>query len=358
MDLSSPPSGSVRPRSAFTLIELLVVIAIIAILIGLLLPAVQKVRDAAARMQCQNNVKQLILATHNYHDSNSVLPPVAAFMSGNANQPVSSHFLLLPFIEQDNISRQANGNSFNARTQAVKTFWCPKDTSTHEGRITDIRAGDDGRTSLNGVKFGITNYAINAQVALMAVQNGHVFRGSMSLVAISDGTSNTVLFAERMGTCTGMNYPFPGANPHLAAGSITYCLWSRGPREDTTAPWADGANSDNPSAAMGTFPEGYSWWDNPAFDTPISDPAHYGPRSDPNFRQNWDGGVANPGGIQGNPLAYGCDYRRVQALHGTVMTTGLADGSVRSVSASISASTWLIVCNPSDGLNPGPDWNN
>jgi hypothetical protein len=81
-----------------------------------------------------------------------------------------------------------------------------------------------------------------------------------------------------------------------------------------------------------------------------------GPRSDPNFRQNWDGGVVNPGGIQGNPRPNACDYRRLQALHNGVMVAGLADGSVRTVSASISALTWQRVCSPNDGLVLGGDW--
>ncbi|MBP3958115.1 DUF1559 domain-containing protein [Gemmata sp. G18] len=318
-------SRATRSRG-FTLIELLVVIAIIAILIGLLLPAVQKVREAAARAQSQNNIKQTLLACHNGHDTTNYLPPVVSFWWSNptnftySSSDATFYFSLLPYYEQGAISAgisnwggsglgQVGNTGKAAMSFPIKILTAPNDPSGGDGIFARGFNADwmwDPAKSAGGVDVALCSYACNFQVFGRPGQNANDpwdwqnTAGKSTLTSISDGTSNTIFVAEKRKACG------PAGTPN---------------------------NSNTFGTAWG-HPADDRYW--PTFARiPVSTGVPVDQRQFPV--------------PQFAPTNANCDNYRAHGMSSGVIMVGLGDGSVRGVSSSVTQLTWSQAVLPRDG---------
>jgi prepilin-type N-terminal cleavage/methylation domain-containing protein len=311
MEIRMSRTDSLRSPRAFTLIELLVVIAIIVILIGLLLPAVQKVREAASKVKCANNLKQMGLAIHTYSSNNNTLPPLfAQYTTQGAPQFQYAgwlHFTLLPYVDQNGIFQQGvawcisknSGDTPDApivggtiQTVNVPLFGCPSDG-------TLVNGISSGNTSWSG-----TSYGANAQLFGAAGVNGCRVP-TYTIGNIPDGNSTTLGLAEVWAGCVN--------------GSHSYGrLWS----------WNGNDQSWNPEVGFNS--------------------TYYGYNPDPTW--------SSPPQFNIAPNSGQCDRARSQAIHPGIVNALMMDGSVHVIGSGVSSASWVNALNPADGLNLDGTW--
>ena len=328
----SPRISSSR-RQAFTLVELLVVIAIIGILVALLLPAVQAAREAARRMSCGNNLKQIGLALHNYHDTYKTFPPSAFLPTGATADSFSPQARLLAFLEQENLQDLIDWNASYASQPAVAkqriaTYLCPSEigdrerptgTLTHYPLTYGINMGTwfvfdpSSRTGGNG----------------LALPNGRV-----NFASVTDGTSNTLAFAEvkawnaylrDVGNPTGLGVTIPATPAEVIAYGGTLKV------DSGHTEWVDGRAHQ--TGVTGTFPPNTKF------------PYTSGGRVyDVDFNSSREGKTTNL-------TTYAVVTSR--SYHPGGAQVGLVDGSVRFASETVDLSVWRGYATRDGGEAPG-----
>jgi prepilin-type N-terminal cleavage/methylation domain-containing protein len=364
-------------RSGFTLIELLVVIAIIGVLIGLLLPAVQKVREAAMRTENENNMKQVLTATHSYHDVYHGFPSYYGYPSTYGAGMVlgTPTFVLLPFIEQTNYYESAYGPiSYNYTYQYSGSYYSGyKEVYNGQtysyGPVTTPPSNYNYSYSygFNGLQASrvsgiIKTYITRTDPTLNGVPspcsifpNYNVFSwgGAMTMEKITDGTSNTIFWAEGYTNCAN-SYSYSYSYGSYYSYSYSYSYGS-------IRAW----NYD-PYATAYYYTNYYSWWDYTYPDS--TSPWGYSYHSTSNYSYSYTGyPYYNTYGsydyttytyvpFQDRPPASNCDGSSAQASTSAGLMVGLGDGSVRFLKPGISQSTFYAANTPNSGDMLGPDW--